>query len=181
VLDESNETYFLNISNPANATILDGQGIGTIVDDDGVPSLSIGDVTTGEGNSGTLNATFTVSLSPASEQTVSVGYATGDGSAQAPDDYVTTGGNVVFSPGQTTKTVTVQVKGDLLDEINENYFVNLSGPVNATIDDGQGVGTITDDDGEPSLSIDDVTLAEGAPGPPMLPSPSRSRRRAAMS
>jgi large repetitive protein len=164
VLDENNETYFLNISNPANATILDGQGIGTIVDDDGVPSLSIGDVTTGEGNSGTLSATFTAFLSPASEQTVSVGYATADGSAQAPDDYFTTGGNLVFNPGQTTKTVTVQVRGDLLDEINENYFVNLSGPVNATIDDGQGEGTITDDDGEPSLSIDDVTLTEGSSG-----------------
>ena len=164
LLNESNETYFLNLSSPSNATIADGQGIGTIVDDDGLPSLWINDVTTGEGQSGTIPANFTVSLSSPSEQTVSVGFATADGSGHAPDDYVATGGNVVFNPGQTTKTVTVQVRGDLLDEIDENYLVNLSGPVNATIGDGQGVGTITDDDAPPALSVNDVTVTEGNSG-----------------
>ena len=164
VIDESNETYFLNLSTPTNATILDGQGIGTIIDDDGLPFLSINDVTIVEGNTGTVNASFAVTLSSPSEQTVSVGWATADGSAHAPDDYVATGGNVVFNPGQTTKTVIVQVRGDLLDEIDENYLVNLSGPVNATIGDGQGVGTITDNDAPPALSVNDVTVTEGNTG-----------------
>ena len=164
LLNESNETYFLNLSSPSNATIADGQGIGTIVDDDGLPSLWINDVTTGEGQSGTIPANFTVSLSSPSEQTVSVGFATADGSAHAPDDYVATGGNVVFNPGQTTKTVTVQVRGDLLDEIDESYLVNLSGPVNATIGDGQSIGTITDDDAPPVLSVNDVAVTEGNTG-----------------
>ena len=61
--------------------------------------------------------------------------------------------------------MTVQVRGDLLDEPDENYYVNLSGPANATIDDGQGEGTITDDDGPPALSINDVTITEGDSAP----------------
>jgi ribosomal protein L35AE/L33A len=164
LLNENNETYSLNLSGPTNATIGDGQGIGTIVDDDGLPSLSINDVTVTEGDSGTTNANFTVTLSVLSAQSVSVGFATADGSAHAPDDYFSGGGNLVFSPGQTTKAVTVQARGDLLDEPDENYFVNLSGAVNATIDDGEGEGMITDDDAPPALSVNDVTVTEGDSG-----------------
>ena len=126
LIDESNETYFVNLSSPMNATISDGQGIGTIVDDDGLPSLSINDVTTGEGQSGTIPANFTVTLSSPSEQTVSVGFATADGSAHAPDDYA--------PPAATSSSTRADDedrhgpgRGDLLDEIDESYFVNLSG------------------------------------------------------
>ena len=80
-IDEVNETYFVNLSNPTNATIADSQGVGTIIDDDGVPSLSINDVTVTEGQSGTVNANFTVSLSASSGQPVSVGWTTADGTA----------------------------------------------------------------------------------------------------
>src|SRR6266508_3651657 len=146
-IDEEDETYFVNLSSPVNATIVDGQGLGTITDDDGIPTLSIGDATVTEGNSGTVNATFTVTLSPASGQTVSVDYATADGTATAPDDYLATGGNLVFEPGQTTRTVEVTVNGDTLDEIDETFTTNLSNSVNATIADGLGLGTIIDDDG----------------------------------
>jgi Calx-beta domain len=96
-----------------------------------------------------VNANFTVTLSVPSAQSVSVGYTTEDGSAHAPDDYFPGGGSLVFSPGQTTKTATVQVRGDLLDELDENYFLNPSGPVNATIAGGQGIGTIRNDDAPP--------------------------------
>ncbi|MGH3082195.1 MAG: beta strand repeat-containing protein [Gaiellaceae bacterium] len=163
-LDEGNETYFLNLSNPGNATIADNQGIGTILNDDGKPSLAILDAAVVEGDSGTTSATFTVSLSAASGQTVSVGYSTGDGTATAPADYASTGGNVVFMPGETTKTVTVQVKGDNIDELDESFVVDLAGAVNADIIDGHGVGTITDDDAPPTLSVNDVSVAEGASG-----------------
>src|SRR6266508_1053810 len=162
-IDEEDETYFVNLSSPVNATIVDGQGLGTITDDDGIPTLSIGDATVTEGNSGTVNATFTVTLSPASGQTVSVDYATADGTATAPDDYLATGGNLVFEPGQTTRTVEVTVNGDTLDEIDETFTTNLSNSVNATIADGLGLGTIIDDDG-PEISIDDVTVTEGDSG-----------------
>ncbi len=163
-LDEANETYTLNLSNPTNATILDASGTGTINDDDPLPSLSIDDVTLTEGDSGSSTATFTVTLSTISGRTVSVDYAAANGTATAPGDYIGTGGTVIFAAGETTRTVTVQVNGDTLDEANESYFVNLSNPSNATVTDGQGLGTITDDDAMPSLVIDDVSVTEGDAG-----------------
>ena len=163
-LDEANETYTLNLSNPTNATILDASGTGTINDDDPLPSLSIDDVTLTEGDSGSTAATFTVTLSTISGRTVSADYAAANGTATAPGDYIGTGGTVIFAAGETTKTVTVQVNGDTLDEANESYFVNLSNPSNATVTDGQGLGTINDDDAMPSLVIDDVSVTEGDAG-----------------
>ena len=107
--------------------------MGTITNDDGAPGLSVNDVTVTEGDSGTTNATFTVTLAPASGQNVSVNYATADGTATAPADYAATSGTLTFAPGQTTKTVTVPVVGDTLDELDETYTLNLSNAVNAAI------------------------------------------------
>src|SRR6266540_2148486 len=163
-LDEPDETYFVNLSNEANATIADGQGFGTITDDDLPPALSIDDVTVTEGSLGTTTATFTVSLSTASGLPVSVDYATADGTATAPGDYLSAGEPLGFAPGETAKSVSVSVNGDTLDEPDETYVVNLSNEANATIADGQGLGTITDDDLPPALSIDDVTVTEGSLG-----------------
>lgn len=108
--------------------------------------ISIDDVTVTEGNSGTVNATLTVTLSLANSQNVTVNFATADGSASSASDYVTNSGTVTFLPGQTSRTITVQVNGDTLDELDQSFVVNLTGPVRATISDGQGVGTITDED-----------------------------------
>src|SRR5204863_1125295 len=81
--------------------------------------------------------------------------------AAAGSDYGSTSGTLTFTPGQTSQPITVTVNGDLLNETNETFNVNLSSPSNATISDNQGVGTITDDDAQPSLSINDVTVTEG--------------------
>ncbi len=164
LFDEDAETLTVTLSNPINGTIVDGEGLGTITDDDPTPTLSVDDVTVTEGNSGTTSATFTAALSAASGQAVSVNYATANDSAVAPGDFTAVGGTLNFAAGVTTQTVTVAVNGDLLDEANETFFLNLSGASNATIADGQGVGTITDDDPEPSLSVDNVTVAEGNSG-----------------
>ena len=164
LLDEANETYFVNLTNPTNATISDGQGLGAITDDDPMPALSVGDVTVVEGDAGTVDATFTVTLNAPSGRNVSVDYATADDTAHTPGDYVARNGQLVFTPGQTSKQVTVQVNGETLDETNETFFLNLTNAVNATIQDGQGRGTIIDDDGDPSLSIDDVSVTEGNGG-----------------
>jgi hypothetical protein len=123
------------------------------------PSITVNDVTVTEGNTGTRNAVVNVSLSAASSQAVVVNYATADGTATAGSDYVATAGTLTFAPGETSKSITVQVKGDSLPEPNETFFVNLSSPTNATIADGQGQGTILDD--EPRISISDVTKSEG--------------------
>ena len=147
-INEPDETFVVNLSNPSNATIADGQGQATILNDDPPPpSLAIGDVTVNEGNSGVTSATFSVTLSAASTQTVTVNYASADGSAKvATKDYVAVSGTLTFAPGQTTRTIVVSITGDTKKEKNETFFVNLSGPSNAIIADGQGRGTITNDD-----------------------------------
>ena len=128
-----------------------------------VPTISISDVTLAEGNAGTATATLNVALSAASSQTVTVNYATANGTAIAGADYQAAGGTLTFSPGQTVKSISVPVSGETLVELNETFSVNLSGAQNATILDSQGVATITNDDSA-SLSINDVTLAEGNAG-----------------
>jgi hypothetical protein len=156
---EPDETFFVNLSAPVGATIADGQAVGTILNDD-QPSLSIGDAApVTEGNSGSTNATFTVTLSGASAQTVSVNYATASGTATAGVDFGTQAGTLVFTPGQVTRTVAVPVFGDTINETNESFFVNLSAPSGAVIADPQGQGTITDDD-PTGLTISDAVVQE---------------------
>jgi hypothetical protein len=111
-----------------------------------VPALSIGDVTAPEGNSGTTPFVFHVTLSHASTQTVSVGYATQDSDATAGSDYTATSGTLTFKPGTTTETITVPVIGDTAIEPDEEFAVMLSSPRNATVAQGTGTGTITNDD-----------------------------------
>ena len=163
LLDEANETYTVNLTNaqpPAIADITTATGTGTITDNDPLPSVVINDVSLTEGNAGTTNADFTVALSAPSGRNVTVNYATANATATQPADYTTTSGTLTFTPGQVTKTVSVPVVGDAIDEIDETFVVNLTVPVNVTIADNQGVGTITDDDPLPSLTINDVSLVE---------------------
>jgi Ca2+-binding RTX toxin-like protein len=148
---EPNEDFFVNLSNPVNGNITDGQGKGTILNDDPVPAISIDDVAVDEGNFGPTPATFTVSLSNPSFQTITVDYATADGTATVADnDYLPAAGTVTFLPGDTSENVTVTVSGDTNIEPDEDFFVNLSNPVNASIADGQGEGTIVNDDLNPN-------------------------------
>jgi hypothetical protein len=119
----------------------------TILDNDRPPRLSISDVSILEGNTGTTNAIFKVSLTAASYQTITVKFATANGTATvAGNDYVAASGILSFAPGQTTKTITVQVKGDRLREANETLKVSLTAPSNATISDALGIGTILNND-----------------------------------
>src|SRR5207244_2749600 len=100
---------------------------------------------------------------------VTVHYATQDDTATTADgDYVAASGTVTFAPGQTTQTVTVLVNGDTKFEPTEDFFVNLDTPVNATIADSQGQGTIVNDDTQPTIAINDVTLPEGNAGPTLF-------------
>ena len=149
LLDEDDETFAVDFSNPVNAGLPDTLAAGTILDDDAPPAVSIGDVALAEGNAGPVNFVFSVTLSAASGKTVSVLYATADSSAQAGTDYtaISPPDTLVFAPGDTlTKTVTVVVSGDTDFETDEVFFVNLSGPSNVTVADGQGRGVILNDD-----------------------------------
>jgi subtilisin family serine protease len=146
---EPNETFTVGLSAPTNATIADASGTGTITNDDtaAAGTLSINNV------SGPENVTplvFTVTLSSPSASPVTVNFATANGSAKGGGgsraDFRNTSGTLTFTPGQTSKTVSIVIVNDTRDEVDENFFVNLSSAVGASISDSQGVGTIVDDD-----------------------------------
>src|SRR5262249_21978695 len=160
--NETNESFFLNISNPSNALIADGRGVGTVENDDGVPGIPINDVSVTEGDTGEVSAVFTVRLSAASGQTVTVDFATAAGTAAEGADYAAASGTLTFAPGETSRAVTVTVHGDTLSELDETFFLNLTGAANAFIADPRGVGTIADDDPLPTVSIGDVSAPEGS-------------------
>ena len=117
-----------------------------------VPSLSITDVTVTEGNVGTVNATFTVSLSAAYSETVSIDFATAGGSATSNSDFQAAAGTLTFTPGQTSRPITVKVNGDRVAEYTEDFYVRLTSPTNAFVADGVGEGAIAND--EPTVSIE---------------------------
>src|SRR5262249_18106756 len=147
-----------------NAPIAEGQGVGTILNDDVPPSLAVSDASVTEGNTGTVNAVFTVTLSAAATQTVTVNYATSSGGATSGVDFTAASGTLTFAPRETSRTVAVAVRGDVLDENDETFWFDLSNPTNATISRSYGIGTILDDDPMPSVVINDVSVTEGNTG-----------------
>jgi hypothetical protein len=118
-----------------------------------LPTISIDDVAVVEGNAGSTNAVFTVTLSASNTQAVMVDYTTSNGTATAPSDYQSVNGTLNFPPGTTTRNVSVPVNGDTIPEGDETFFVNLSNANNASITDNQGKGTITDDDAGGTLAF----------------------------
>lgn len=168
---EPDETFYVDLSEPTLATIDKGRGKATILDDDTAgPSISIADVTITEGDLGTEDVNFTVTLSSSSTKTVTVSWETVDGTAKSAGtvtgetDFAPGSGTFSFAPGETSKTITVSLRSDTLDEPDETFDVELSGAINGTISKSRGTATITDDDGAPTISINDVSLPEGASG-----------------
>lgn len=162
---EPDESFSVGLSGATNATLPPAATV-TLTNDDAAPvpvSASINNVTLAEGDSGTTNAVFTVTLSAAPTGSVSLAYATADGTALTPGDYATKSGTLTFTAGQTSKTISVPVKGDKAQEANETFFVNLSSPVGLTISDNQGLGTITNNDA-PKITILDKSVTEGNSG-----------------
>lgn len=161
--DEYGEVMLGEVSGPAVASAARGRF--TIVDDDPTPTLSISDCAVSEGTGANSVCTFTVSLAPASAQTVTVAYNSADGSATQPGDYApAVNGALQFAPGETSKPVGITVIGDALDEDNETLVLNLSAATNATIGDGQGQATLVDNDNPPDLSVDSCSVVEGSSG-----------------
>lgn len=163
--DEPNETFQVQLNNASNAIILIGTAVGTIIDDDGLPGLSINDVSLPEGNAGTQPATFTVTLSPASPDVVTVNYATLNGTAVAPADYTAASGSLTFAPGETSKIINVTILSDIIDEgESEQFTVQLSDPANASLERATGVGAILDDDTARLYHGADISVWEGDGG-----------------
>lgn len=131
----------------------------------GVPTVSIADASIAEGDSGTTNLNFTVSLSAPASGNVDVDYGTSDGSATAGSDYTAiSSGTLTITAGNTSGTVTVSVTGDTTVESNETFTLTLSNPTGATLGTAAATGTITNDDSAPALptiSIADASVIEG--------------------
>jgi hypothetical protein len=105
-------------------------------------------------------ATITVTLSAAYPETVSVQYASSDGTARAGSDYTATGGTLTFSTGQTSRTFTVPITDDALDETNETISLALSAPANATLGaPSTATLTIVDDDVLPTIQFSSGTYS----------------------
>ena len=131
----------------------------------GRPTASVGDVALTEGDAKTRTAYFPVTLSKASTQTITVNYATATGTAGS-GDFAAKSGTLTFAAGKVKANIAVPVKGDVADEADETFSLNLSAPVNATVADGTGTGTIRDDDPGSGLrlTVGDVTVYEGNSG-----------------
>ncbi|GAB4071348.1 pre-peptidase C-terminal domain-containing protein [Ancylobacter sonchi] len=167
---EANEAFYLTLSNANGATFSGGastlRATGTITNDDAKPVLSIGNVTLAEGNSGTVNAVFTVTLSAASNLATTVSYTTANGTATAGSDYTAISGTLTIAAGATTGTISVPVTGDVVSEPTETFSLTLSSPTNANLFGGgstlTATGTITNDDATPQVAGIDKTLTTGA-------------------
>ena len=160
-LDEADETFTIELSQPVGATLDDTQAVGTILDDDAEPALLIGDATASEGD-GRLG--FFVWLASDSGRTVTVDYATRAGTAIAGVDYRTASGTLTIPPGSTGETIWVTIVDDRLHENRETLELVLMDPEFAVPGDLVATGTIKDDDAEPGLSIADVSASERAGG-----------------
>lgn len=145
---EPDEAFFVRVSGAVGATVADDLGVVTVRDDE--PRVSISDTTAYEGCGCSGAATpfdFTVSLSRPYDEAVTVGYATADDTASATDgDYEAAAGTLTFSPGETTKTITVMVLGDMGVELDERFLLNLTSSLAGSLAGGQGAWWILDDD-----------------------------------
>jgi hypothetical protein len=128
------------LADPSDAVSADCEAV------TGLPRLSIGDASATEGDSGTRALSFPVTLSTPSKRTVSVAFATADGSAVASSDYAASSGTITFAPGETSTTVDVAITGDIDVEADETFTIALSRPANATVADGSAIGTIQNED-----------------------------------
>ena len=151
--NEPDERFFVNLNNPVNAVILDDQGEGLIVNDDfAQPVATITNIEQREGNAGTTAFVFTVQLDNVPSSASTVDFSTADGTAVAGTDYIASSGQLQFPPGETEQTIEVAVIGDSQDEIDQQFFVNLTNPDGLIIGDDQAMGTILDDD-DPAVTV----------------------------
>jgi Tol biopolymer transport system component len=164
ILNEPDETFRLRLSNAIGSVITDDLATVTIANDDPILRLSINNVTVTEGNSGTSNAVLTVTLSSATTEPITVNYATVNGTALAGSDYTATSGTLTFAPGETSKTIAAPILGDILNESDKFFGLNLSNANNGAVIENSATVTIANDDPILRLSINNVTVTEGNSG-----------------
>ena len=158
-LDEDDETLVLSVADVRNARVVKGDAEGMIEDDDASPTLLTADSSAAEGDG---ELVFLVRLAARSGRVVSVDYRTSDADAREGEDFEGVSGTIEFTPGELSKRIAVPVLDDDLDEVDEKFHLLLSAPTNAVLEIPQAVGTIEDDDAEPTLRVEDATTSESA-------------------
>ena len=147
---EPSETFTVALGSAVNAALGAATATGTITNDDvtptPLPTIAIANAAVPEGNSGTRNMVFTVTLSATANNTITVGYSSANGTAIAGQDYTAASGTLTFAPGATAQQINVSVIGDTTVEPTETFTVTLSGPTNATLSTATATGSITNDD-----------------------------------
>ena len=160
------KTFTVNLSSPTGATIAGGQATGTILGSAALPALVISPATVIASPTGTTMATFVVGLTTFSQQAVTVDYATADGTAKAPGDYIAIPSTpLTFTPGVVSQTITVMVNAEPAGGATKTFSVNLTSPVGGTILAGQATGTIENASPLPALAIGNTTVL-GSPTTP---------------
>ena len=158
-LDEDDETFVLAVTNVRNAVVADGEAEGTIEDDDALPTLHTADESAAEDNG---ELAFQVWLNVRSGRSVRVDYRTSELTAGDGEDFEGASGTIEFLPGELSKRIAVRLLDDELDEADETFELALSAPANAIVEVPRAVGTIEDDDVEPSLRMEDARASENA-------------------
>jgi hypothetical protein len=143
---EDDETVLLSLGGPINVTLVRTEAVLTLLNDDPQPTISISDRSLSEGDSQFGQLFFVVTLTNPTSKTVTVDFATADGTATAGADYTAVNGTLTFVPGATVAFFTVNLNNEALVETNETLFANLSNASGAPIADAQAVGTILNDD-----------------------------------
>ena len=154
--DETNEFFFLQLSDETSAVLLDNQGIGTITDDDPVPAIEIGNATVVEGS----GIFVPIDLSEPSRQVISVNYSTEQGTAKASTDYKSMEGKLTFNPGEISKTIAIETLDDSISEPDETFTILLSDPRNTNLAKQTASVLVKDNDAVPAISIADVVVQE---------------------
>jgi hypothetical protein len=165
VFEQFDEAFRVVLTNPTNPDVVDSPGFAeiTLKDNSVLPVLSVSSLSVAEGNTGTADAIFVVTLSAATGKTVTAEYNALPLTATFGVDFQQTTGLVTFNPREVSKTITVKVIGDTLDEVDEIFRLRLVNPQNALVGN-TGFGTILDDDPSPTISISDVSVLEGNTG-----------------
>ncbi|HEX8163698.1 MAG TPA: Calx-beta domain-containing protein [Pyrinomonadaceae bacterium] len=161
---EGSETVGLTLSAPGGTALLGTQPTATLTiqDNESRPSVSPVSLAVLEGASGTTNVDLSVRLTNATTQTVTVNYRTSDGTATAGSDYVPAVGTLTFAPGETAKTIPLQIVGDAVDEGNENFFVDFSDAVNANAFQRATITIIADEKITVQFPLPSLTVGEAA-------------------
>ena len=161
---EVEESFNLIFSDVSNAIAIEPEVTATIIDDEiPLPKILVADLSLEEGNTDISTASILLSLDKSWSEPITVDYSTSDRTAQTELDYHAVSGTVTFEPGKTQKTIEVKVKGDLFNEADESFWLELDNAVNAVLERTQAEVTLNNDDALPGINVSDAAVLSNIP------------------